>query len=213
MEHVLSSCPVSLAEGRYTWRHNEVLKVIADTVCEEVKISAKAKGNNRKVEFIRFQKEGSLPQKAIGKASSGIINTARDWRTVADLSEQSSFPQHIVQTSQRPDVVMYSEDTKSLVMVELTVPWESRLEEAHERKRHKYEELRSDCSNSGWKCWLFPVEVGCRGFPAKSLLYMSRCLGISAAGHKRLLCRVPEVTERASNWVWTKHQQLQNINN
>ena len=26
MEHIFSSCKVSLANGRYTWRHNRVLK-------------------------------------------------------------------------------------------------------------------------------------------------------------------------------------------
>ncbi|KAK7930596.1 hypothetical protein WMY93_006991 [Mugilogobius chulae] len=49
-------------------------------------------------------------------------------------------------------------------MLELTVPWEERMEEANERKSDKYEELKSNCQNRGWraKCW--PVEVGCRGF-------------------------------------------------
>ena len=30
LEHVLSSCRTALTEGRYTWRHNMVLKEVAD---------------------------------------------------------------------------------------------------------------------------------------------------------------------------------------
>ena len=32
VEHVLSSCNAALTQGRYTWRHNQVLKVLADAV-------------------------------------------------------------------------------------------------------------------------------------------------------------------------------------
>ena len=53
-----------------------------------------------------------------------------------------------------------------MTIVELTVPWEERTEEAYERKMAKYQELAEACSNKGWKTWVFPVEVGCRGFPA-----------------------------------------------
>ena len=30
LQHVVSACKVHLEEGRYTWRHNSVLKIIAD---------------------------------------------------------------------------------------------------------------------------------------------------------------------------------------
>ncbi|KAK6196159.1 hypothetical protein SNE40_001439 [Patella caerulea] len=37
LQHVLSACPVALKDGRYTWRHDIVLKTIAaklDTICK-----------------------------------------------------------------------------------------------------------------------------------------------------------------------------------
>ncbi|XP_055006488.1 uncharacterized protein LOC129407905 [Boleophthalmus pectinirostris] len=43
----------------------------------------------------------------------------------------------------RPDVLLVSESTKNIVIMELTEPWEERLEEAPERKRSKYEQLTS----------------------------------------------------------------------
>ena len=47
-------------------------------------------------------------------------------------------------------------------MVELTVPWEERIEESFELKKAKYEDLAQTCREGGWKTWVFQVEVGCR---------------------------------------------------
>ena len=63
-------------------------------------------------------------------------------------------------------------------MVELTVPWETRCEEAYERKMAKYTELQEQCRSRGWNTWLFPAEIGYRGFPAQSLCRMLGKLGI-----------------------------------
>ncbi|KAK0135804.1 hypothetical protein N1851_028301 [Merluccius polli] len=48
-------------------------------------------------------------------------------------------------------IVLVSESTKQAVLLELTVPWEDRLEEAFERKLSKYAGLVSDCHQAGWK--------------------------------------------------------------
>jgi hypothetical protein len=39
--------------------------------------------------------------------------------------------------------------------IELTVPWENRIEEAHERKRLKYEELIAEYRERKWKSWTY----------------------------------------------------------
>ncbi len=54
-------------------------------------------------------------------------------------------------------------------MLELTVPWEERIEEANERKRAKYQELVEECRERGWRTFYEPIEVGCRGFAGRSL--------------------------------------------
>ena len=59
-------------------------------------------------------------------------------------------------------------------MVERTVPWETRLEAAFERKKSKYSDLCSMCEEAGWKAWCFPVEIGRRGFVGRSTI---RALG------------------------------------
>ena len=51
---------------------------------------------------------------------------ARDWELQVDLEKKLVFPP-IVETSQKPDILLISEQTKKLVVIELTVPWETRL--------------------------------------------------------------------------------------
>lgn len=41
--------------------------------------------------------------------------------------------------------------------MELTVPWEDRLEEAQERKRAKYADLVAECQRNGWKVRYEPI--------------------------------------------------------
>ncbi len=60
-------------------------------------------------------------------------------------------------TTLRPDILLVSEVTRNIVMLELTVLWEDHLEEAHERKKMKYEELVIDCRKQGWKARRMPI--------------------------------------------------------
>ena len=54
-------------------------------------------------------------------------------------------------------------------MWELTVPWEENAEEAHDRKKLKYDELVELRKNNRWKAKCTPIEVGSRGVVARSL--------------------------------------------
>lgn len=47
------------------------------------------------------------------------------------------------------------------------MPLESSLEEADGGKKFKYEELRIEAEQRGWKARVDPVEVGCRAFEGK----------------------------------------------
>lgn len=95
-----------------------------------------------------------------------------------DLERQLKIPSHITQTSLRPDIILDSEATKQLIPLDLTVPWEERMEEAQARKRAKYQELVEDCRRNGWRTTCMPVEMGSRGFANHSLSKGYRVLGI-----------------------------------
>ena len=63
--------------------------------------------------------------------------------------------------------MILSRTARIVIMGELTaVPWEDDVEEVHERKKEKYEELVMQCEELAWKAHCHPFEVGSRGFVA-----------------------------------------------
>lgn len=66
----------------------------------------------------------------------------------ADLRKKLVFPD-VVKTSLRPDIVIWSEHSREIIMIELAVPWEDECEKAHERKSAKYIELADACGRKG----------------------------------------------------------------
>ncbi|XP_072560565.1 uncharacterized protein [Paramormyrops kingsleyae] len=128
LEHILSCCPKALGEGRYRWRHDQVLKAVADTVCAGIQQSKRQPIARPNIVFVRA---GEKPQSQ-SKAPAGLLSSAGDWQLKADLGRQLKFPDHIISTTLRPDMVLTSESTKQVVLLELTVPWEDRIEEAFE---------------------------------------------------------------------------------
>ncbi|XP_019639899.1 PREDICTED: uncharacterized protein LOC109481744 [Branchiostoma belcheri] len=127
LSHVLSSCPIALGQGRYRWRHDQVLRVLACTLEEE---RTKKRGKNRKgPKFIGFVREGEGEKRKTGTKDRerGILPTASDWNLRVDLDRRLVFPEEISSTNLKPDVVLWSTQTKQIVLVELTVPWEERI--------------------------------------------------------------------------------------
>ncbi|VDI57596.1 Hypothetical predicted protein [Mytilus galloprovincialis] len=181
LQHVLSACPVALKDGRYTWRHDSVLKTIA------------AKRGEKKDN----QAEGL-----------GILGTASDWQMTADIHQRMSFPAEIAATSLRPDIVIWSQGTRQAVLLELTVPWEDRIEEAYERKMAKYQQLVEDCKQRGWRTWCMAIEVGCRGFAGQSMWRALRTLGVVGAERKKLITEVCREAEVASQWILRKRDEV-----
>lgn len=64
------------------------------------------------------------------------------------------FPDQVVTTLSRSDMVLSSLSSRQEILPELTAPWENQVEKANERKRSKYHEL-VHCE---------PTEMECRGF-------------------------------------------------
>jgi hypothetical protein len=83
-------------------------------------------------------------------------------------------------------------------MVELTVPWKERVEEAYYLKRDKYIILQAGCIEKGWKTWVLPVKIGCRGFPSHSLWSHVLDTRVNGKTRKATIRRMSEAAERAS---------------
>jgi len=201
LRHILSACPVSLAQGRYRWRHDSVLRQLAGVIDRERrKATPKAKAS-----FINFVRAGEKGKP--GENSTGVLRGGGQWEMLADLDKKLVFPQDIAVTNLRPDIVLWSSTSKQVVMVELTVPWEERVEDSYHLKRDKYTELQAECVQRGWEAQVLPVEVGCRGFPAQSLWSALRRLGVIVQNRKKAIQDIAEVTERASCWLWLRREE------
>ena len=72
-----------------------------------------------------------------------------------------SFPQDITTTDLRPDIIIW--DSQVIYLVELTVPFETNIDDAVARKVHRYQDLRDACALSRSSS-IITLEVGSRGF-------------------------------------------------
>ena len=84
------------------------------------------------------------------------------------------------------------------------VLWEDKCKEAAERKATKYQNLVQQCRDKGCKAWLFPFEVGCKGFGAQSEWKMITALQIAGREWKTAARRLGEAVERTSCWLWNR---------
>ena len=107
------------------------------------------KRKKQKPQGIQFVKSGQPAPKSIS-ARTSVLDESDNWEMSVDLGKKLVFP-NIVQTTLRPDIVIWSTRDKRMMMIELTVPWESRCDEAYERKRAKYAELQNQCRERGWR--------------------------------------------------------------
>ncbi len=200
LEHILNCYPKALGEGCYRWRHDQVLRVIAGTISTGISLS---KQQQPAQHVITFVKAGEKPQGSRNSAG-GLLATAHDWQLKVDLGRQLRFPETIATNTLRPDMVLFSESSRQVVLLELTVPWEDRMEEAFEQKRAKYEELAGECRNRGWKTRCLPIEVGCRGFVGQSLCRALKLLGIRGLHKNKAIRNIMGAAEKASRWLWIK---------
>lgn len=116
---------------------------------------------------INFVRQGAQDLSNTARAWS-LLTPGAEWALIADLHQQLKFPQEITLTTLRPDIVLWSSLTKTVIMAELIVPWEEGMEAAFKRKEERYAELAAVCSEAGWRALTVPLEVGCRGYSGTS---------------------------------------------
>ena len=206
LDHVLAGCRRALADGRYRFRHDNVLRALAEVIEARLGNANAASVTDRPPDIVRipFVKAGAkaVSHTSAGGPHVGLLCAAADWRARIDIDRQLVFP--ILETPLRPDIVIWSNTKRVVIIAELTVPLESRIAEAHERKMRKYEDLAEQCREAGWKVELLAVEVGCRGFPTPSLQRFLTCIGLCGRARASVVDRVCEKAESASFWIWVK---------
>ena len=79
----------------------------------------------------------------------------------------NTIPIDIVQTNLRPDLVIIDRENKSATICELTVPFESNIARAHERKSEKYAPLIAAFEENDFNCKFYSFAIGSRGVAAQ----------------------------------------------
>ncbi len=198
--HILCGCPKQLS--MYTYRHNQVLEVVGKAL-ESLVARFNSQTPSTKVTTIPFVSAGA-PTKCSTKSPLGILSAACDWELRLDLEKRLYFPPDIVVTDLRPDIVIWSKNAKTVVIGELTVPWETNVDERHEFKKAKYTDLVAECTSNGWKVHCMPFEVGARGFICNSFSIFFSRLGAGCRSRKRTASDAAVAASRSSAWIWNK---------
>ena len=154
-------------------------------------------------------KEGEKVDRTGKKVNSSILDKAKDWIMQIDLQERVRIPEIITSTSLRPDIILTSEEAKQMIMIELTVPTEDRIEISGELKRAKYTPIVEEGKQNGWGVSIWAVDVGCRGFPARSMSSLLNSLGFQGRERKKAMKRLGQKAEEASRaiWVWSNMKE------
>ena len=201
--HILCGCKVALEQGRVSFRHDSILKIISQALTEKIKIAATTE--KRKSVSIEFVRKGARKKKDEEKAKPpSILDSSHDWVIQVDYKKhQTPFPASIYLTEERPDIVVYSESSKQVILIELTCPAEENIEKWRERKLTKYEELAAKIKESSqWKPHVFTIEVGARGFVCKRTNAILSRFGCSAKEIQKLTKDMSRMAIRCSHFIW-----------
>ena len=203
MRHILSNCKLAL--NRYTWRHNQILREL-DTAFRQ-KLTQVNEGKlpkMEKVEKVAFHKEGKRNQFVPkGKKLISDLRWEGTWKIAADLDSMLVFP--LVTTAQRPDLVIWNEERKMGILMELTVPWEENIADAEHRKELRYEDLLEECKDGGWCVEYYHLAIGARGFVERKFATLLRSrFRFTRAETRKLVNTVQEIAERSSFFIWLK---------
>ena len=65
---------------------------------------------------------GEQPTAAERTTSSGLLAMTQDWELRVDLGKQLRFPETIITTTLRLDMLLISKATKQVILIKLTIP-------------------------------------------------------------------------------------------
>lgn len=192
LKHTFSNCYVSLMQGRYTWRHDKVLYILIEAL------------ENKIHEFNSQSLSGATGD----TEPSTIFKSANDWQCDADrFKKKLKFPIEIAKTNLRPDILIWSRSTKTVFLIELTVPWDDNIAKAYKRKMLRYKGLLRACKSNGWNATTYPVEVGCRGTSGESCYKLLSDIGILNNEQESLIQKMKETAEKCSKWIFIQRKE------
>ena len=112
-----------------------------------------------------------MPTSSRKSKPTGLLHHIRDWLFLSDLDSGFIFPDHIAITSLRPDLIVFSNSMKRIIIIALTCPCEENMECWYSIKLSKYLPLVDVIRRSGWSVDLFAIEVDARGYCSSPSLF------------------------------------------
>ena len=131
LHHVLNHCSQFLEQGRFTWRHDNILAYIHSHIKASI-------------------------------SDTDILNCDLD----GGKSGYTTVPLCCTATDLIPDLCLYSDrgSEKCLTVFELSVPFETNIDDTHSRKTNKYAPIVADIESKNIKTNFLAIEIGSRGF-------------------------------------------------
>lgn len=196
---------MALRDGRYTWRHDKVLAIVREAVSLGIAKAKRSKEVDYKIQFVKSGEKSCKPKP---KVIPSIIKKSGDWKILTDYGNlHYEFLPEVAVTSLCPDLTALSTTLKSVIIVELTVPWDTNIPSQHEYKQNKYTSLCASARISGYKCQFYAVEVGARGLPAKSLHTLLKDLGLGRSYINDFLTRISKAALEGSYRLWLRRTE------
>ena len=228
LHHIIANCPFALKQKRYTWRHDSVLKTIQLSLIRHISHHNESHVPKKSLSVPNikesFNPAGSFKQRrSRSTVNSSMLDGASDWNLLVDFDhDQITFPPEIFPTSERPDIIIWSNSIRKVILIELTCPAEEGFEAASLRKDARYHDLVESINkvdDSMWSAILLTIEVGARGCVAFSTSTAFRKLGFTRQLAKSLCKSVSVVVARCSyalllstkNRNWDKNRMLISI--
>ena len=157
LKHILSNCAKAL--DRYTWRHNEVLKIIHRVTKDQIEriTSGKRLEKPTRNQGISFVRSGQVSFYKQNHSTTNDTSWDGNWEIAADLAEcQRFFP---IPTPKKPDIVVWCPERKIVHLVELTVPHEDNIEAVNIRKNDGYDKLIENARKQAGKPCIFLLRL------------------------------------------------------
>ena len=209
LKHILTSCPWGLnkpiGSGRYLWRHNQVLELIVEAL--EKRFAEMAQNNSPLREIVRaripFVRQG---QKNYIKPGQRKVRLEDEWegkwKVQSDLDGNLSLP--FIDSQLRPDLIITNEERRIIKLIELTVCWEDNIDNAHERKMKRYDDLVDQYLEEGIDAECITIEIGARGFIGHRLRKLLKRVRMNAKDTRTLNDKIQKKSEECSFWIWLK---------
>ena len=203
--HILSNCYYSLREGRYTWRHDNVLIGIHRNIVGLVRQANRLNAKPSRGRDIKFIKAGSSAPISKRKRTSILHEyLPTDWCVTFDFRGERTIPAETrIDTNLRPDITIFSLSQKIIIWLEETIPLECNAVQAALRKTARYATRKTDLLLKGWKVHDLTYEIGALGFIANTFDSCFRKLGSSCTQRKCIRNRASKLALRSSYYIWS----------